>query len=191
MKNKLPYLKQGLMLMALIALIQCAPKKKLAPLKELQAIDKVKIGMNLTAAIEQLKKDYRVETVEISEFDGNKKLYEYFIYESAAKTNALFSFNGGYEEHNRNKIFRLSIKSGQYKTAEGAYVGMTVKELKEKARLKSASFDFNSGLFLHSGSFDGGYLLDLSTLKDKNYHYEEPKIETLPGELKVKEIIIF
>ena len=108
-----------------------------------------------------------------------------------SKKIALFSFNPGYDNQTKDEVFRLVIKNSKYKTVEGVSIGMTVQQLKERTKLKSVDFNYEDGLFIISDTFDGGFLMDISTIKNKNHKLEQLQISTLPLELKIKEIIIF
>jgi hypothetical protein len=83
------------------------------------------------------------------------------------------------------------IKNPKYRTPEGVYTGMPLKQLKARAKLKSVDFNYDDGLILISETFDGGFLIDISSLKDSKYDFAKPKISTLPSDLKIKEIILF
>ncbi len=182
-------MKKKLVLFTIIVfLVQCAPKRAMLDLKDYKSIEGVKIGMKINSAIDMVKSIYYIEKTEISNYGEN---FEYIVYGDISKKLKLFSFNSGNDPQTVDKVFRLAVKHPKYQTADGVKVGMTLKELKERTKLKLADFDFENGLFLISDSFDGGFLMDLSTINDDNYNYEEPQIELLPEELKIKEIILF
>ena len=175
----------------LLGFTRCTPKLNMSELKDYKSIEKVKIGMPINSAVKKTKKKYFIEKTENPLFKGEDKKYDYIVYKDDSKKVALFSFNSGYDDQTKDKVFRLVLKNPKYKTVEGISIGMTVQQLKERTELKSADFNYEDGLFIISNTFDGGYLMDISTIKDENYNYEEPKISTLPLELKIKEIIIF
>jgi hypothetical protein len=174
-----------------LLLIQCAPQRALIELKDYKSVEDVKIGMKINSAIEWANKKYYVEKTEIPAYEGEDKEYEYTVYPDDSKSTVLFSFNAGYDNQTKEQVFRIVIKNAKYHTSDGIFIGMTVKDLKEKTRLKSANFNFDDGFFVASASFDGGFIMDISTIKDKKYNYEEPQISTLPEELKIKAIVIF
>ena len=190
--QNIPTMKRASIIIAIILFsVRCSNKLAITELKDYRSIEGVKIGMSINSAVESAKKKFFVEATEIPAYEEQDPVYLYTVYEDKTKKQVLFSFNAGHDKQTKDKVFRLVIMNPRYHIIDDIFVGITAKELKEKTRLKEADFNYDDGLFLISGTFDGGFLMDLSTLKDKNYNYEQPQISTLPGELKVKEIIIF
>ncbi len=132
-----------------------------------------------------------MEKAKIPAMDDDPEGEEFVVYKQPSKKEILFSFNGGYLKKNKDNVFRIVIKSPKYKTPEGTSVGMTVKALKQMATLKSADFNFQDGLYLLSGKFDGGYWIDLDKTKNYDFNYEKPSLNKIPGDLKVKGIVLF
>jgi len=181
-----------LLLSVIFFIFACTNKLTNIGLKDYKSIEGVKIGMPLNDAITKINKKYYVEKTKVNVYEGEKKKFEYIVYEDNTKKTSLFSFNEGYNSKTKDLVYRLAIKSPKYKTKEGVFVGMTVKKLKEKTKIKSVDFNIDNGLFLLSSSFDGGYLMDINgSKKYSGFDYENPTINSLPGELKIKEIIIF
>ena len=186
------YMRRTLLLfIILLGLTRCTPKLNISELKDYKSIEKAKIGMPINSAIGIAKKKFFIEKKEKPGYEGEAKEYEYVVYKDDSKKVTLFSFNSGYDNKTKDKVFRLAIKNTKYRTVEGVFTGMTLKKLKERTKLKSADFNYDDGLFLISDTFDGGFLMDISTLKDSKYTFAKPQISTLPSELKIKEIIIF
>ncbi|MDO9511928.1 MAG: hypothetical protein Q7J34_09225 [Bacteroidales bacterium] len=179
------------LLIVSLFLANCTNKLTNLQLKDYESIGGVKIGMPLKSAIEYAGKKYHVEKTEIPVYDGKKKEFDYIVYKDESKKIVLFSFIGGHDNKTKDKVFRIVLKNSLIKTVDGISVGMTVKELKERAKLKSADFNHDDGLFLISDTFDGGFLMDISTILDDKYDYVKPQIKTLPNEMKIKEIIFF
>jgi hypothetical protein len=185
-------MRNTLILISIVLLsIQCAPQRAIVKLRNYKSVEGVKIGMKINSAIEWANKKYYVEKTKIPAYEGEHIEYEYTVYQDDSKGTVLFSFNAGYDNQTKKQVFRLALKNAKYYTADGICIGMTVKDLKEKTRLKSADFNFDDGFFVASASFDGGFIMDISTIKDKKYNYEKPQISTLPEELKIKAILIF
>ena len=191
--TKTPSMKKHILLLLFICLVfACTHKLTSIQLKDNKSIEGVKIGMTLSDAITKINKKYYSEKTKVMVYEGENKEFEYMVYSDNTKKTILFSFNEGYANKTKGMVFRLAIKSSKYRTIEGVSVGMTVKELKEKTKIKSVDFNIDNGLFLQSGSFDGGYLMDMNTSKKyAGFDYLHPTINSLPGELKIKEIIIF
>jgi len=160
-------------------------------LKDDRSIETVRIGMPMDEAIKITSKDFFVEKTKVIGYDDAPKTYEYIVYTDDKKKESLFSFNEGHEKKTFNKVFRIVIKSPKYKTLEGIYVGMSLKELKTKGKLKSADFNYNDGLYIFSGKHDGGYWMDVDMKKYSSYNFDKPKVKTLPEDITVKGIIIF
>jgi hypothetical protein len=160
-------------------------------LDDYKSIEGVRIGMTLDAAVKRVSKDCFVEKSRVITYESERKDYEYIVYSNKTKKETLFIFNEGYDNKCLNKVFRLVIKSPKYYTQEGICVGMSMRDLKEKTRLKTADFNYDDGLFIISDTFDGGYWMDLDMEKYKSYNFEESEINTLPGDIKIKAIIIF
>lgn len=174
-----------------LSLTSCSSKLNISELKDYKSIEKVTIGMPINTAIGIAKKNYFIEKKEKPVYEDEEKEYEYVVYVDDSKKVALFSFNEGYENQTKNKVFRLVIKNPKYRTVDGVCTGMPLKKLKGRAKLKSVDFNYDDGLFLISDTFDGGFLMDISTLKESEYNFAKPKINTLPSDLKIKEIILF
>jgi hypothetical protein len=191
MQNILNMKQIALLLFISLVFVNCTHKLTVIELRDYKSIEGVKIGMEINTAIELVKKKYFVEKSEIPTYEGEEKEYEYIVYTDATKKTALFSFNPGYDKQTHNTVYRLVIKNPKYRTVEGLCTGMTVKELKEKNMIKSVDFNLDDGLFISSNKFDGGFFMDLKSVKDNELDYENPQINTLPGVLKIKEIMIF
>ena len=190
--QNLVFMKQIIFLfIVILGLTNCSPKLNIGELRDYKSIENVKIGMPINTAIDLARKNYFVEKKEIYGAEDEAKEYEYVVYKDKLKKIALFSFNAGYDKKMKDKVFRLVIKNPKYKTVEGVSVGMTLKQLQEKTKLKSADFNYDDGLFLISGAFDGGFLMDISKLINSNYDFAKPRINNLPKDLKIKEIILF
>jgi len=145
--------------------------------------------MPLDAAIKIANKNYFVEKSRRITSANDDDDYEYTAYSDKTKKEPLFTFDQGYDKQTSDNVFRLIIKSPKYYTQEGICVGMSMKDLKEKAQLKSANFNYDDGLYIISDKFDGGYWMDIK--KYSTYNFEEPQINALPEEMKIKAIIIF
>jgi hypothetical protein len=170
----------------------CSKKATQLTLKDYQTVEGIKIGMPLNTAWTQLNKNFFVEKTKTEVLDDPTDTYEYVVFTNKSKKETLFSYNGGYEKQNKDKVFRIVIRNPKYTTAEGIHVGMNVRDLKTKTRLKSADFNFQDGLFLLSGKFDGGYWIDIDAKKDyKEFNYTNPFLNAIPGDLKIKAIVFF
>ncbi len=173
-----------------ITMMNCTPKLDSINLLDFKTIEGVKIGMPIDTAVKLVSEKYYVERTIASNYEEEE--IHFFVYPDKKKRLELFSFNGGYEDKTHNKVFRIVIKQSRYITPNGIRVGLTVNELKRVAKLKSAYFNYDDGLFIISDEFDGGFLLDFTTDMDyKDFDYENPKIDLIPENIKIKEIIIF
>lgn len=190
--QNLRYMKRILILFIIFSgLTNCSSKLYISELKDYKSIENVKIGMPINTAIGIAKKKHFKEKKERLVYEDEEKEYEYVVYNDDSKKVALFSFNGGYDNQTKNKVYRIVIKNPKYRTVEGVYTGMPLKQLKARAKPKSVDFNYDDGLILISETFDGGFLMDISSLKDSKYNFSKPKISTLPADLKIKEIILF
>ena len=180
-----------IILVILILSINYTVTVKAIGIKDYRFVDRIKIGMKISLAIDLAKKKHFVEKTEIPGYEGDVKQYEYIVYKNKSKRVALYSFNAGYDNETKDKVFRIAIKNPKYITVDGIIVGMTVKDLKARTHLKSADFNYENGFFISSDKFDGGYLMNITLLVDTNYNYEQPKILTLPSKMVIKEIVIF
>lgn len=183
--------KFAFLFVVLLFLANCSNKLASLQLNDYKSIERVRIGMTLDEAVKLVSKDYFVEKSRIIAYEKKSEDYEYIVYSDKTKEETLFTFNEGYDNQSLNKVFRLVIKSPKYYTQEGICVGMSMKDLKEKTRLKTADFNFNDGLFIISDTFDGGYWMDVDMKKYNSYDFEMPEINTLPEGMKIKAIIIF
>ncbi len=172
-------------------LANCTKKLSNLQLKDYKSVERIKIGMPIDEAVKIASKEFFVEKSKVVGYDDAPKEYEYLVYSDKIKKESLFSFNEGHDKKTLNKVFRIVIKSPKYSTQDGIRVGMTMKELKTKGKLKSADFNYNDGLYLFSDNFDGGYWMDADMKKYKSYNFDKPVINTLPEGMKIKGIIIF
>lgn len=179
-----------LLILTLISMIKCTPKPESINLTDFKSIEGVRIGMPINSAVELISEKYFVEKTTVSNYEEEE--VHYIVYSDKKKRTELFSFNGGYDDKNNDKVFRIVIKDPRYIAPDGVKVGMTVDELKRLTRLKSADFNYDDGLFIISDVFDGGFSLNYTTDMDyKDFDYENPKINSIPGDIKIKEIMIF
>ncbi|MFT4536101.1 MAG: hypothetical protein ACI9P5_003475 [Saprospiraceae bacterium] len=180
-----------LLFVALLCLTNCSKKVTSLKLNDFESIERIRIGMPIDAAVKLASRNHVVEKSKTITHESEEAEYEYIVYSDKTKRETLFTFNGGYDNQNSNKVFRIVIKNSKYSTLEGISVGMGMKDLKEIARIKSADFNFEDGLFILSDKFDGGYWMDVDMKLFDSYNFEEPKINTLPESLTIKAIIIF
>lgn len=169
----------------------CTKKLSNLQLRDDKSIEQIRIGMPLEEAIKVSNKDFFVEKTKVLGYDDEPVTYEYIVYSNKSKKVSLYSFNGGHDKKTANKVFRIVINSPKYITQEGIHVGMAMKELKIKGRLKSADFNYNDGLYIFSDKYDGGYWMDVDMEKYSSYDFDRPKIKTLPEDIKIKGIIMF
>ncbi len=182
--------KTPLLILTLILLTQCAPKLKNIELGDYKSIERVRIGSPINSAIKLINNKYFVQKTSV--FNYEEEEFHYIVYIDNKKRTELFSFNGGYDYKTADKVFRIVIKHPRYITPEGIKLGMTVGELKKITRIKSVDFNYDDGLFIISDVFDGGFLLDYTTdMQYKVFDFENLDIQTLPSDLKIKEIMIF
>lgn len=174
-----------------LCLTNCSPKVSSIKLKNYESVVGVKIGMPITDAIAKADKKYFVEKTEIIVYEGQEKQFDYIVFENVDKTVTLFSFNAGLKKQDISNVFRIVIKSPKYITAEGISVGMSLKDLKEKAQIKSADFNYDDGLYIASAKFDGGYWMETDVDTYKAYDFNKPTLHNLPDDLKIKAVILF
>ena len=183
-------LKIVFIILVLFWFTECDFKKRTLLIRNHKTIERISIGMDINSAKNRLDRKYYVEQREIPLFDKSPA-YEYVVYKSDTKEVALLSFNSGYDGNSKDEVFRIVIKNPRYKTEEGVSVGMSIKELKQKTKIKSADFNYTDGLFLISDVFDGGFLIDISGVDFSTFNFENIEVNAIPEELKVKQIIIF
>jgi hypothetical protein len=174
-----------------LLLASCTKKIGNLQLKDYKSIEGIRIGMPIDDAVKLANKNYFALKSKILGYDDSAQDYEYIVYTNKSKKESLFTFNAGQDKKTMNKVFRIVIKNPKYSTQEGIRVGMSMKELNEKGRLKSADFNNNDGLYIFSDKFDGGYWMYVDMKKYSSYNFDNPKINTLPEGIKIKGIIIF
>ena len=179
------------LLFVVFSIASCTKRISNLQLKDYKSIETISIGMPIEDAIKLSNKNFFAEKTKILGYDDSASQYEYVVYANKSKKEPLFTFNAGQDKKTMNKVFRIVVKSPKYSTAEGVRVGMSMKELKEKAGLKSADFNNNDGLYIFSNKFDGGYWMYVDMKKYSAYNFDNPKISTLPDGITVKGIIIF
>jgi len=176
-------------LLIIMGFSNCAKKVNDFILKDVQNIEGIRIGMPINEAVKILNKRHIVEKRQVRILDDEPESSEYLVING--KKEKLFTFNGGHERKNKDNVFRIVITSPKYTTPEGIKVGMNIKELKEKTNIKSADFNFQDGLYIFSGKFDGGFWIHTDPKKQYKFNYEKPLIKDIPEELKIKGIVIF
>jgi len=179
------------LILIMLTLSHCAKKVTDLSLKDYRSVEGIKIGMPIAEALQVLDKKYYVEKQKLRILDDEPESIEYVVFANKSKKETLFAFNGGHTKKNANNIFRIVLKNPKFNTAEGVHVGMNVKDLKSKAKLKSADFNFQDGLYILSDKFDGGYWMDLDAKKDYKSNYNKPAIKDIPEHLKIKGIVLF
>ncbi len=179
------------LIMTITTLASCSKKVNSFLLNDYNSVESIHIGMPINEALKILDKKHHVEKSKVPALDDDPGSYEYLVYDKKTKKETLFSFNGGFNKKNKDNVFRIVIKNPNYKTPDGTSVGMNIKELKQKTQLKSADFNFQDGLYLLSGKFDGGYWIDLDKTKNYDFNYEKPSLKKIPDDLKVKGIVLF
>ncbi len=176
-------------LLTILGLTNCTKKVSDLTMKDHQSLEGIRIGMPVADALKILDKKFLVEKKTVKSMDDEPESIDYLV--TTKKKESLFTFNAGYEKQNKNNVFRIVLKSPTYTTPEGAHVGMTVKELKTKSKIKSADFNYQDGLFLLSGKFDGGFWIDIDPKKQYKFNYEKPALKDIPDDLRVKGIVLF
>jgi hypothetical protein len=181
-----------ILLVIAISFANCSKKTNSLIIKDYKTVEGIKIGMPMKTAIKIAESNYVAQKVKTAVLDDAPETFEYVVYKNSSKKETLFTFNSGYEKKNKDSVFRIVLKDPKYLTEEGIKVGMTVEELKAKAKLKSADFNFQDGLYIMSSKFDGGYWIDLDAKKDyKEFSFDNPPLKAIPGNLKIKGIVIF
>jgi len=178
-------------LMIILTLCASSCHKKIAnfTLKNYRSIDGIHIGMPIDNAIKILDRKYQVKKNQIIIFDDQPESVEYIV--TNHKNQSLFSFNAGHESDKSKEVFRIVIKNSIYVTPDGINVGMTIKELKTKTKIKTADFNYDDGLFLFSDTFDGGFWIAIDEKKEYKFTYDNPSITDIPEDLIIKGIVIF
>lgn len=186
-------LKNGLLFLFMTFLVSaCSKKVNNLLISDYNTVEGISIGMPLSDAQQILEKKFYVEKNKVKIAEGEVENTEYNVYNNKSKKDLFLNFNGGYEKKNKDLVFRIVLLNPKYITDEGVRVGINVKELRLKAKLKSADFNFHDGLFIYSGKFKGGYHISLDPKKDyKTINYDSPPIKKIPGELLIKSIILF
>ena len=169
--------------------LSCQKKMARFILKDHRSIDGIHIGMSIKNAVNVLGKKYMVEKKKIIIFDDQPESIEYIVINN--KNQTLFSFNAGHERDKSTEVFRIVINNPTYITLEGINVGMSIKELKTKTKLKNADFNFDDGLFISSATFDGGFWIAIDDKKEYKFTYDSPTMKDIPEDLIIKGIIIF
>jgi hypothetical protein len=175
-------------ILCLICFQGCNRKVSNSILKDYQSIEGIKIGMPITKAIKILNSKFDVELKNIASSD-EPQVIEYIV--RGKKSKEIFIFNAGYNDSDKNNVFRIVIKSPAYSTFDGVKVGMTVKELKAKTVLKSADFNFEDGLFLQSSVFDGGFWINQDPKINYDFNHPNPSLKEIPSDLIIKGIVLF
>jgi len=187
--TKVNAMKNILVALFVLLLAGCSSQRSVVNMRSNKAVDGVKIGMTISKAIAKAGREAVVEKSIIPAYEGQPTQVEYKVIEG--KT-LLYTFNAGHDSKSKESVFRIVIYNSKYKTPEGLSVGSTVKEIRSKSKLKAADFNQEDGLFVTSGTFDGGFLLNLNTSKEhKGFDYVQPTVSTLPDELTVKAIVLF
>jgi hypothetical protein len=157
--------------------------------KDYQQIEGVQIGMPIELAIKKAERRYSIDETPNIYIEGNHS--DYKVYKTKAHTHLLFSFNGGYEKEAREKVYRILVFDPAYLTPEGVHAGMTLLDLRQKSKLESADFNYSDGLFIKASNFDGGYWMDIEGVNIDQITMQAPQIKSLPGNLRIKAIVLF
>jgi hypothetical protein len=154
-------------------------------------IQGISINMSLDTAKKLLSRDFFIKenNHQIDE-DGDTPPTDYEVFLDDSMNELLFSFNGGRDYINKDRIFRILIFSPKYVANTGLSVGNTLSEIKNGNEIGEFRFSYDWGLFLHINNIKGGVLFDLKSTKT-DFNYEEPSINNVPDDIKIENIVLF
>jgi len=147
-------------------------------------------GDSISKALDLLNDLFIVKFDSIEACEGCFDEFEYY-YSVYKNHKLIFTLHPGYEENNKDLIFRFELYDADYKSDKGIGIGNTVTDLKEKYKLTEAYFAYDLGLFLFAKDFDGSFGLSYESYSDINdFNFEQATPETIPEKCIIDKIVI-
>ena len=189
-ENLLTMKRVALWFLLLVVFVSCHREKPLVQLTDYRSVEGVVLGMPVVEAVKKSREKYFLEKTVIPVDAGEKTKFEYHVFISREIRTFLYSF-GEVADSTGLWVSRITLKDARYRLPNGAAIGSTVGELRKLDQFSTISFSYDYGLVLSSGTFNGGYLLDLNFGKDyPGFDFEKPGLSALPDEFVVLEVVL-
>ena len=180
----------ALWFLLLVVFVSCHREKPLVQLTDYRSVEGVVLGMPVVEAVKKSREKYFLEKTVIPVDAGEKTKFEYHVFISREIRTFLYSF-GEVADSTGLWVSRITLKDARSRLPNGAAIGSTVGELRKLDQFSTISFTYDYGLVLSSGTFNGGYLLDLNFGKDyPGFDFEKPGLSVLPDEFVVLEVVL-
>jgi len=146
----------------------------------------ISIGDRIDSTLKNLKTWFIIENDSMPSCEGCITYTPVFQILSKESNQYLFSIDPGWEENNKEKVFRIMTSYKLFKTDKEIKVGMTVKDLKKAYEILDVSVEGELGIHIIVKDFNGSFGIEFPQIDD----WWTIKKSTIPDSLKITEIII-
>ena len=146
----------------------------------------VSIGDRIDTTLEKLTVWFQIKTDSTPSCEGCDEYTPLFVVYQKDSIYPLFFIEPGWEENNKNQVYRITTLNGQIATDKFIKVGMTVEDLKKAYEILEVDCSGETGVHILVKDFNGSFGIELPN-DEKWWSYT---IETIPDTLKIIEIII-
>jgi hypothetical protein len=146
----------------------------------------ISVGDGFDSTIKNLETWFVIEKDSMPSCECCTTYTPIFLVRSKESNQNLFSIEPGWEENNRDKVFRIMTSSQSFKTDKGIKVGMTLKDIKQAYEVLKVSFDGELGIHIIVKEFNGSFGIESPNM-DEWWSFNA---STISDSLKITEIII-
>jgi hypothetical protein len=146
----------------------------------------ISVGDRIDSTLKNLETWFVVENDSMPSCEGCTTYTPFYQVRSKDSNQYLFSIEPGWEENNKDKLFRIMTSNQSFKTDREIKVGMTVKELKKAYQILEVSVEGELGIHIIVKEFNGSFGIESPNIEE----WWKIKETTIPDSLKITEIII-
>jgi len=146
----------------------------------------ISIGDRIDSILKNLETWFFVENDSMPSCEGCTTYTPVYQVRSKDSNQYLFSIEPGWEESNKDKLFRIMTSNQSFKTDKEIKVGMTVKDLKKAYEILEVSVEGELGIHIIVKGFNGSFGIESPNIEE----WWKINETTIPDSLKITEIII-
>jgi len=146
----------------------------------------ISVGDRIDSTLKNLETWFVVENDSMPSCEGCTTYTPVYQVRSKDSNQYLFSIEPGWEENNKNKLFRIRTSNQSFKTDKEIKVGMTVKDLKKAYEILKVSVEGELGIHILVKEFNGSFGIEFPNIEE----WWKIKETTIPDSLRITEIII-
>jgi hypothetical protein len=151
----------------------------------------IKTGMKLNDAIKMLSNKYFIRIKIHPNIKSSESTpTDYEVYTNSTMKELLFTFNGGYEQSNNDKVYRIVITNQKLKTVKGLCVGININNVRLKYKITDPNYAPEDGFTINIPELYAVVLLDIDETKLK-VDSKNITLDQIPGNSLVKMIALY